>query len=87
MNHKTYRDLIAGRGGGFDKCVLRLLLRLVSGAYRVVVTVRNCGYDVRLLPSHRVKVPVISVGNITTGGTGKTPLVIWLCSAFGSASG
>jgi tetraacyldisaccharide 4'-kinase len=37
-------------------------------------------YDKHLLKSHRCKSTVISIGNITTGGTGKTPLVIWLCS-------
>lgn len=35
-------------------------------------------YDIGLFKTHKVLVPVISVGNITTGGTGKTPLVIWL---------
>jgi tetraacyldisaccharide 4'-kinase len=31
------------------------------------------------LKAHHADVPVVSIGNITTGGTGKTPLVIWLC--------
>ena len=36
-------------------------------------------YDKHLLRSSRSEAAVISIGNITTGGTGKTPLVIWLC--------
>ncbi len=44
-----------------------------------MVVVRNLCYDRGVLKSFDAAAVVISVGNITTGGTGKTPLVIWLC--------
>lgn len=68
---------------GNDSCagakILRVLLRLLSGPYAMAVWGRNLLYDYGLLKTVTAAVPVISVGNITTGGTGKTPLVIWLC--------
>jgi len=58
---------------------MRALLAGVSIPYSVGVRIRNGLYQCGILRSHKVNVPVISIGNITTGGTGKTPLVVWLC--------
>jgi len=55
----------------------RLLLPL-TGIYWLLITFRRALYRVGLLRQYNVGVPVIVVGNITTGGTGKTPLTIWL---------
>jgi len=48
-------------------------------SYEIAVSLRNFCYDKHLLRTYKAGAGVISVGNITTGGTGKTPLVIWLC--------
>ena len=56
----------------------RLLLMPCSWLYRGVVALRRRVYQSRLLNVYRAPVPVIVVGNITVGGTGKTPLVIWI---------
>lgn len=57
---------------------LRLFLLPLSLVYGAVVFVRNWFFDIGLLPVTKVAVPVISVGNILVGGTGKTPLVEYL---------
>jgi len=55
-----------------------LLLTPLSLLFRIVVMLRRFAYRSGLLRSYRISLPVIIVGNITAGGTGKTPLVIWL---------
>ena len=55
---------------------------MVSTAFRYLVQARNKLYQTGVLPTHRLNYPVISVGNLTVGGTGKTPLVIALAEEF-----
>lgn len=52
------------------------LLTPLSVLYGVVIQVRNFYYDHALRAVRRASIPVISIGNLTVGGTGKTPLVI-----------
>ncbi len=56
----------------------KLLLWTASKLYGMAVALRNRFYDCGILRSHSFSLPVICVGNITAGGTGKTPHVIYL---------
>jgi tetraacyldisaccharide 4'-kinase len=58
------------------------MLRLGEYPYAWAMRVRNARFDHNRSAVIRVDVPVISVGNITTGGTGKTPMVAWLARWF-----
>jgi tetraacyldisaccharide 4'-kinase len=64
---------------------LRGLLRIAETPYAALMRLRNKLYDLGTLRSHRVAPAVISVGNITAGGTGKTPTVVWLASSLRAA--
>lgn len=59
---------------------LNLILFLLSLLYRVVVSVRNRMYDLGIFRQNKLPCKVISIGNITVGGTGKTPMVIMLAT-------
>ncbi len=78
LNQEAYKKLISGQSKGIAAAGARAVLRLLSWGYAAITGIRNLLYSKGWLKIHRVNVPVISIGNITTGGTGKTPLVIWL---------
>jgi tetraacyldisaccharide 4'-kinase len=61
---------------------LRLLLWPLSILYGAAARIKAWGYAQRWLHQKRLKGSVISVGNLTVGGTGKTPMVIWLAQKF-----
>jgi tetraacyldisaccharide 4'-kinase len=62
----------------FGKSRWACLLLPLSALYALVVTLRWYTYRIALLPRWQAALPVIVVGNLTVGGNGKTPLVIWL---------
>jgi tetraacyldisaccharide 4'-kinase len=62
--------------------LLRIMLWPISLLYGAGVRMRSWLYAQGLLRQRRLKGAVISVGNLTVGGTGKTPMVIWLAEKF-----
>ncbi|MDA0701534.1 MAG: tetraacyldisaccharide 4'-kinase [Bacteroidetes bacterium] len=59
---------------------LKLLLLPFSLVYQGVTGLRNLAFDKGLLKSHKFQTPIISVGNLSVGGTGKTPMIEYLVS-------
>ncbi len=58
--------------------VLRLFLFPVAILYGFIIKVRNILFDIKLFKSEKFEIPVISVGNLIAGGSGKTPMVEYL---------
>ncbi|MBI1925304.1 tetraacyldisaccharide 4'-kinase [Candidatus Poribacteria bacterium] len=70
--------VITGHHVGVLPALIRALLTPLSWIYGSLVIARGWLYERRILKPKRLPCAVISVGNITVGGTGKTPTVIWI---------
>lgn len=82
---ESFKRLADGTDGSLRGTLLRAGLAPLGAAWGGVMAARNVAYDVGLLPSRRAPVPVVCVGNLTLGGTGKTPLVAWVARRLAAA--
>jgi tetraacyldisaccharide 4'-kinase len=77
---EKYLNLVSGRAQGLLADLARGLLSLASIPYLCVILARNAYYDLVKRSARPIPRPVISVGNITVGGTGKTPVAARLAN-------
>lgn len=77
-----FKKIMSGEDQSILGDIARSGLALLSKGYEKAVTMRNSKFDAHK-GVEKVSVPVISVGNITAGGTGKTPMVRLICDILG----
>jgi tetraacyldisaccharide 4'-kinase len=78
MSADRLRQIQDGQDRSLAGSACRVALGGVAGAYQAAVGSRNRLFDHGWRKIHRLPRPAISLGNITTGGTGKTPTTLWL---------
>lgn len=80
MNVTWLLRIVSGEERGPFAALIRAVLRGLTPFYRMGVWYRNRQFDLGSRCAEHVDAKVVSIGNITTGGTGKTPMVIWVCN-------
>src|SRR6266581_7667882 len=68
-------EVILEKRGGARAAIVRAILFLLSKVFEVAIKLRRLLYNVRILRDSTLGVQVIAIGNLTVGGTGKTPVV------------
>lgn len=82
LSPRRFHDIVSGRDRSLVGRCWRLLFAIVEPLYRWIVARRNRAFDNGKRTVESVPAIVISVGNLTVGGTGKTPLVRWLVEHY-----
>jgi len=80
VHNSYFHRVITNHQRGLAPTALRTALRLAEFFYASATRIRNKLFDLHLCRAHQLPIPVISIGNITAGGTGKTPFVRWLAA-------
>ena len=78
--HRLIRWLWTSRR--LDARLARLALLPFAGAWRVGMAARNLAFDRKWLPMRELPLPAVAVGNLTVGGSGKTPIAGWIAAHY-----
>lgn len=70
------------RGRSPLAALARVVLLPLAGLYRLGTTLRNAAYEAGLLSSRPLAAPSVGIGNLSVGGTGKTPLTMFVAGRF-----
>lgn len=78
--HRLIRWLWTSRG--FGARIARLPLIPFAGIWRAGMSARNLAYDRGWIPVRELPLPAVAVGNLTVGGSGKTPIASWIAAHY-----